>query len=93
VNSAHNKIIIFTDVDMSFLFRYPDGTREQLVVPATAQIKVGIVCVCVCVGGGGVECSGVSPCLNGWGDRQDAPVRHYSLLTVCQLACRLALMG
>jgi len=37
-------------MDMSFLFRYPDGTREQLVVPATAQIKVGIV-TCVCGGG------------------------------------------
>jgi hypothetical protein len=28
-----------SEMDMSFLFRYPDGTREQLVVPATAQIK------------------------------------------------------
>ena len=71
MNNAHSKIIIFTEMDMSFLFRYPDGTREQLVVPATAQIKVGLVtCVCVCVWGGG------SPCQNGWGDRQDAPVHQ-----------------
>ncbi|PNF28041.1 hypothetical protein B7P43_G12538 [Cryptotermes secundus] len=26
-------------VEMCFLLRYPDGTREQLVVPATAQIR------------------------------------------------------
>ena len=56
MNNADSKIVIFTEMDMSFLFRYPDGTREQLVVPATAQIKVGLVtcmCVCVCVCGGG----------------------------------------
>lgn len=50
MNTAHSKIIIFAEMEMSFLLRYPDGTREQFVVPTTAQIKVRLV-VCVCVFG------------------------------------------
>ena len=91
MNNAHSKIITFTEMDMSFLFRYPDGTREQLVVPATAQIKVGIVtCVCVCVGGwvGGfhpVRMAGVT------GGMPQYVSTHYSQCV--NLQCHLALMG
>jgi hypothetical protein len=48
MKSIYTNIINFSVVEMCFLLRYPDGTREQLVIPATAQIRVRIV-MCVCV--------------------------------------------